>query len=563
MALPLTIPEWREASLDGRGLECLLSLLDREHKTHSNAWIALADQDAICKQWHAVLAAKNNGAPLPLFGVPFAAKDNIDAIGFPTTAACPAFAKGPAETDATVIARLKAAGAILIGKTNLDQFATGLVGTRSPYGAVSNSFDPERVSGGSSSGSAVVVAKGIVPFSLGTDTAGSGRVPAGFNNIIGLKPTRGAISMTGVVPACRTLDCVSIFALTTDDAQQVLAVAEGYDPADAYSRTRPFPALPVEPPPPSSSLTFAVCKDPEWFGNADRKAAYEAVLTTVRAAGVILEPVDFSDLFELASLLYEGPWVAERYAAIRPFIEQHETKLDPTVRTIILKAQNFNAADLFEAQYRRQYLTEKISRKYAGFHAVLVPTAPTFPLLEEVARDPVGQNSLLGTYTNFVNFMDWSALSIPAGTCPKGLPFGITLISTPWQERKLISLAKLICPTTKRRRLGATNALYQESEGKVSRLLEDSVCAKTVSVAVVGAHLRGFPLNKDLISRGATFLEATQTAPYYRLYALAPGNDGVNKPGLQRAGKSITGASIEVEIWRLPEHHFASFFGTA
>ncbi|KAH7324688.1 urea carboxylase [Stachybotrys elegans] len=559
--LPLTIPEWVEANLVGQGLERLLSLLDTERNTKSNAWIALADQDDIRQQWEAVVAAKNNGAPLPLFGVPFAAKDNIDAVGFPTTAACPAFPDGPATADATVIARLKAAGAILIGKTNLDQFATGLVGTRSPHGAVPNSFDPQRVSGGSSSGSAVVVARGTVPFSLGTDTAGSGRVPAGLNNIVGLKPTRGAISTAGVLPACRTLDCVSIFALTISDAHQVLSIAEGYDSADPYSRPRPLPTLLPEPTLPPSSLTFAICKDPEWFGNAERKAAYEAALTSVRAAGVTLEPVDFSDLFELASLLYEGPWVAERYAAIRSFIEKSSAEMDPTVRGIILKAQNFSAADLFEAQYRRQRLTEKISQEYARFHAVLVPTAPTFPLLQDVARDPVGQNSLLGTYTNFVNFMDWSALSIPTDLCPKGLPFGVTLISTAWQESKLIALAKLIRPAIKRR-LGATSALYQESEGKVSRLTDNNPLAQTVPIAVVGAHLRGFPLNKDLISRGAAFLEATKTAPHYRLFALASEGGAVRKPGLQRAGQHLAGESIEVEVWQLPTSEFASFFST-
>ncbi|EHA53693.1 hypothetical protein MGG_15534 [Pyricularia oryzae 70-15] len=419
LRLPLTIPEWRGANAAGGGLERLLLLLDKEHKAQSNAWISLATEDSIRQQWEAAKAAKANGADVPLFGVPFAAKDNIDAIGFPTTAACPAFSNGPVDTDATVISRLKGAGAILIGKTNLDQFATGLVGTRSPYGAVPNTFDPERVSGGSSSGSAVVVARGTVPFSLGTDTAGSGRVPAGLNNIIGLKPTRGAISTTGVLPACRTLDCVSIFALTVDDAQEVLAVAEGHDP--------------------------------------------------VRDSGIALEPVDFSDLFELASLLYEGPWVAERYAAIRSLIEQDPAVLDPTVRSIILKANGFSAADLFDAQYRRQYLVKKIAAVYAKYDAILVPTAPTFPRLQDVAREPVRENSLLGTYTNFVNFMDWSALSIPAGFCTQELPFGITLISNTWQEPKLISLAKTFLSTDKRR-LGATNALYQEPEPSLEHI---------------------------------------------------------------------------------------------
>ncbi|TLD23108.1 hypothetical protein PspLS_07590 [Pyricularia sp. CBS 133598] len=559
LRLPLTIPEWKNANAAGGGLERLLLLLEKEHNAKSNAWISLATEDSVRQQWEAAQAAKANGADVPLFGVPFAAKDNIDAIGFPTTAACPAFSTGPVDVDATVISRLKGAGAILIGKTNLDQFATGLVGTRSPYGAVPNTFDPERVSGGSSSGSAVVVARGTVPFSLGTDTAGSGRVPAGLNNIIGLKPTRGAISTTGVLPACRTLDCVSIFALTVDDAQEVLAVAEGHDPSDSYSRSRP--SLTIEPAV-SKPLTFAICKDPNWFGAADRVLAYDAALTRVRAAGIALEPVDFSDLFELASLLYEGPWVAERYAAIRSLIDQDPAALDPTVRNIILKANGFSAADLFDAQYQRQFLVKKIAAAYAKYDAILVPTAPTFPLLQDVAREPVRENSLLGTYTNFVNFMDWSALSIPAGFCAQELPFGITLISNTWEEPKLISLAKKFLSTNKRR-LGATDALYGEREVETQiPSVESSLSSKTISVAVVGAHLRGFPLNKDLTSRGAVLSQATKTAPRYRLFALAAPEGAIRKPGLRRVGNGETGHSIEVEVWNLPEAQFASFFVT-
>ncbi|KAK7712236.1 hypothetical protein SLS63_012474 [Diaporthe eres] len=561
---PLTISEWKHAGTAGGGLQRLLSLLAKERQARSNAWIALASDDAVRQQWETARQARASGAGVPFFGVPFAAKDNIDAAGFPTTAACPAFSKGPADADATVIARLKRAGAILVGKTNLDQFATGLVGTRSPYGAVPNTFDPERVSGGSSSGSAVVVARGVVPFSLGTDTAGSGRVPAGLNNIVGLKPTRGAISTTGVLPACRSLDCVSIFALTVDDAQQVLAVAEGHDPSDPFSRPRPAPT--GEAATSQSPLTFAICKDPEWFGGDARQAAYEASLERMRHQGIALEPVDFSDLFELAALLYEGPWVAERYAAIRPFIQEHPAELDPTVRSIILKAPGFSAADLFQAQYRRQHLTNKISKEFARFDAVLVPTAPTFPLLEDVAREPVRENSLLGTYTNFVNFLDWSALSIPAGFCAQGLPFGITVISTTWQEPKLVALARMLLQSMGERPLGATSRTYQDCEEAEAQspvtTTGKMLPVKTVSVAVVGAHLRGFPLNKDLTSRGATFAEATKTAPRYRLFSLATAGGAIRKPGLQRVVADRAGRSIEVEVWNVPESQFASFFGT-
>lgn len=558
---PLTLSEWKQANAVGGGLEMLLALREEEEKTMSNAWVAVASEAAVRRQWEAAEAAKAAGADVPLFGIPFAAKDNIDAAGFCTTAACPAFADGPAGADAVVIARLKAAGAILLGKTNLDQFATGLVGTRSPYGAVPNTFDPRRVSGGSSSGSAVLVARGTVPFALGTDTAGSGRVPAGLNNIVGLKPTRGALSTTGVLPACRTLDCVSIFALTVPDAQAVLAVAEGHDASDPYSRPRPHPAAATALSG-SSPRTLAICKDPDWFGGVDRKTAYDDVLTRVRDAGFVLEPVDFTDLFELANLLYEGPWVAERYAAIRSFIEKRPEELDPTVRGIILKAQRFSAADLFEAQYRRRSLTNKIQADFARFDAILVPTAPTFPLLEDVARDPVKQNSLLGTYTNFVNFLDWAALSIPAGFCNEGLPFGITLISTTWQEPRLIALAQML-PSPAKRLLGATGAPYdEEHDREISLPIESRLLSKTVPVAVVGAHLRGFPLNKDLTSRGAVFAECTRTAPRYRLFSLAAPKGAVRKPGLQRVGENQEGHCIEVEVWNLPESQFASFFGT-
>ncbi|KAI1130980.1 hypothetical protein F5Y10DRAFT_234793 [Nemania abortiva] len=455
----LTIPEWRAAQIAGGGLQRLLSLLHSERETNSNVWISLATDEDITRQWENAEAARLQGHAAPLFGVPFAAKDNMDAIGFPTTAACPAFASQCAGSDATVVARLKKAGAILIGKTNMDQFATGLTGTRSPHGAVPNSFDPERVSGGSSSGSAVAVAKGVVPFSLGSDTAGSGRVPAGLNNIVGLKPTRGAISTTGVVPACRTLDCISILALTIDDAETVLTVAEGYDPADAYSRVRPLDAV-------GGMVAFttpklAICKDPQWFGQSHRKAAYDEALLNAQQNGFKLTPEDFNDLFELASLLYEGPWVAERYAALGDFIECHSEEVNPIVRDIILQANKFTAVDLFMAQYRRESLTVGIKRRFAGYDALLVPTSPTFPTLQDVVREPVKENSLLGTYTNFVNFMDWSALSIPAGFSGDGLPFGITLISSAWDEPKLLALGRSLVSATELR-LGATGRIYRQ-----------------------------------------------------------------------------------------------------
>ncbi|PNH46013.1 hypothetical protein VD0004_g2042 [Verticillium dahliae] len=543
---PLTIPEWTTAQRASGGLERLLALRASEESRNSNAWISLATPAQIETQWRHLedFSATAGPASLPLFGVPFAAKDNIDVAGFPTTAACPSFAKGPLEQDSTVVANLKAAGAIVLGKTNLDQFATGLVGTRSPYGAVRNSFDLERVSGGSSSGSAVVVARGIVPFSLGTDTAGSGRVPAGLNNLIGLKPTRGAISTAGVVPACRSLDCVSIFALTTEDAETALAAAEGYDLADSFSRKRPEISA-------ASGRRMAICSDPQWYGQEEQEAAYVRAIAKAESLGWTLVPRDFSQLFELANLLYEGPWVGERYAAIKDFIEAHEEDMDPTVRTIVLKARGFNAADLFAAEYRRQDLTRDIERAFGEFDAILVPTAPTFPTIEDLEREPIKENAILGTYTNFVNFLDWSALSVPAGFRADGLPFGITLISTMWQEPKLMALAREWLSTAPRP-LGATKAEILEP-------VKDVINETTIAVVVVGAHLTGFPLNKDLTCRGAVFDRATKTSSNYQLFSLDTGSP-IKKPGLKRVREG--GSSIEVEVWNLPRSELASFVKT-
>ncbi|KAF4449874.1 putative DUR1,2-urea amidolyase [Fusarium austroafricanum] len=560
MSSPLTISQWKAAQLDGRSLDRLLSLIETEREANSttNAWISLASPEQIKKQWANLLALGPDAASLPLYGVPFAAKDNIDVEGFITTAACPTFNSVPAASDATVIARLKAAGAILIGKTNLDQFATGLVGTRSPYGAVQNSFDPTRVSGGSSSGSAVVVARGTVPFSLGTDTAGSGRVPAGFNNIVGLKPTRGALSTRGVLPACKTLDCVSIFSLTVADAETVLSIAEGYDAQDAYSRLRPDPNISLMHGFGGSSSPskpyLAICASPDWFGRDDHYPAYEKALAKAKALGWTLVPVDFHLLFELARLLYDGPWVAERYEAIRGFIKRAAPgKMDPVVRTIIIRAQSLSAAEVFEGEYLRQELTCQIERQLAQFDGLLVPTSPTFPTLDQLSERPIEENSLLGTYTNFVNFLDWSALSIPAGFRPDGLPFGVTLISTRWHESFLLSWAREWFGEEERLQ-GATCIRAQEP-----RVPNPPAPSNYIPIAVVAAHLTGFPLSYDVESRGGKLSRVTNTAPFYRLYLLNT-TTGPGKPGLGRV--STDGAEIEVEVWSLPKASLASFMLT-
>ncbi|RDW81168.1 putative Allophanate hydrolase [Aspergillus mulundensis] len=555
----VTIPQWLQAQEAASTPTHLLSLLSKIQKTSSNAWISLATPCQLTAEWNRITALKNEGHTLPLYGVPFAVKDNIDAAGFRTTAACPAFAdaKGsePEFTDSTVVARLKAQGAIVLGKTNLDQFATGLVGTRSPYGAVGNSINPEYVSGGSSSGSGAVVGLGLVPFSLGTDTAGSGRVPAGLNNVLGLKPTRGALSTTGVLPACRTLDCVSIFAQTVEDAELVLRVAEGFNSEDAYSRARgdgvgcvPRGIVVGQP-------SLAICKNPEWFGHTEHAAAYDVALKKAQRLGWRLEPVDFSLLFELANFLYEGPWVAERYAAIDEFVSSAPAEaMDPTVRKIIMMAKNFSAADLFKQQYRRQELIRKITSIFSRFDALLVPTSPTFPTIADLAEEPIKENSRLGTYTNFVNFMDWSAIAIPAGWRTDNLPFGITLIAGTWEEPRLLELSRRWLSEAPRR-LGATDVEYHEPATPRCPL----AASDSMKLAVVGAHLSGFPLNKDLVTRGATLAGTTTTSPCYQLYRLQS-QSAVLKPGLKRVATG--GCAIEVEVWDLPRAKFGSFLET-
>jgi urea carboxylase / allophanate hydrolase len=554
---PLTIADWKAAHAAGGGVARLQSVVASEQAANwrTRVWISLATPVQLQEQWDALASTS-----LPLYGIPFAVKDNINAKGFPTTAGCPAFASGVVDQDSTVVAKLKAAGAILIGKTNLDQFATGLVGTRSPYGAVPNSFNPSYVSGGSSSGSAIAVARGVVPFSLGTDTAGSGRVPAGLNNIYGLKPTRGAISAQDVVPACRSLDCVSIFALVAEDAELVLSIAEGFDEKDAYSRTRPTtrPSTGFGASSPAAPK-FAVCKDPQWFGDDQQAAAYEAALVRTSNLGWEVAPVNFEKLFALAQLLYDGPWVAERYAAIRSFIEKSPVEaLDPTVRKIILQAQNFTAADAFAAEYLRQDITREIQLALNQFDGILVPTAPTFPTLAALQAEPVIENSKLGTYTNFVNLLDWCALSIPAGFRADGLPFGITLISSTWRDADLLKLSRQ-WTAGQSRRLGATQQMLSESAESQSKKSQIFSVGKT-EIAVVGAHLRGLSLNSHLVSRGATFSRLTTTSSAYRLYALP--NTEPRKPGLCRALAGEAGSEIEVEVWELPDSEWAGFMKT-
>lgn len=534
-----TIAEWREENRNQpEGVrERLLALRAELAKAADPAWIYIATAEEIDQQLKQFAGATD----LPLFGVPFAVKDNIDVADMPTTAACPPFSYVP-HADAASVAKLRAAGAVVLGKTNLDQFATGLVGTRSPYGVVPNTFDGRYISGGSSSGSASVVARGLVPFSLGTDTAGSGRVPAGFNNIVGLKPTKGRISARGVVPACRSLDCVSVFALTLSDADAVANLMSGFDPEDIYSRRAPVSAryFPNKP-------RLGIPTNTEWFGDTASSAAWHSTLKDFAAMGVELVPVDFAPMFELASLLYGGPWVAERYAAVGDFLESSGEQMNPVVRKIIGQATQFSAADTFHAEYRRAELTRLIHARMAAVDALLVPTAPRLPTIDQVEADPIGVNSQLGTYTNFVNLADCSALALPAQIRSDGLPFGITLIAAAWQDAALVEFGRRWL-NTRQLKLGAT--------ARATPLTQScpEAPAGHVRLAVVGAHLSGMPLNYQLTERHARLVESTFTADHYRLYALA--GTTPPKPGLVRAKD---GSEIVVELWDMPVENFGSF----
>jgi allophanate hydrolase len=492
----------------------------------------------------------------PLAGLTFAIKDNIDLAGIPTTAGCPAFAYTPTES-AHVVQNLIAAGALPLGKTNLDQFATGLVGTRSPHGAPRCVFNPEYISGGSSSGSAVAVAAGLVDFSLGTDTAGSGRVPAAFNQIIGLKPTKGRLSTRGVVPACRSLDCVSIFARDIATTTRVLAAAEGLDPADPFSRPKPNCHLLGDNTSGKTRLGIPRADQLEWFGNTESPALFTAALDRLRALDIEIFEVDFAPFLEAARLLYEGPWTAERYAAVGAFIEQHSATpesaraadLDDTVAQIILGGKNASAADCFRATYRLAELRRAADTVLASVDLLVAPTTGTIYKISEIAADPVRLNSNLGRYNNFMNLLDLCGLTVPAGRYSFGPGFGITFIAPAWHDENLLTLAA--------RYLG-------ETPDPVCHLISDKKSdpspTQSITLAVCGAHLRGQPLHKQLTDLGARFLAATTTSADYRLYALA--NTTPPKPGLARipvSSASETGTTIAVETYALSPEAFGRF----
>jgi allophanate hydrolase len=487
-------------------------------------WISTFNRDQVLAQLE---AADQAG---PLFGVPFAVKDNIDVAGLPTTAACPDFSYLPVR-HAPVVERLVQAGAIVIGKTNLDQFATGLVGTRSSYGACSSVFDSRYVSGGSSSGSAVAVAKGQVAFSLGTDTAGSGRIPAAFNGLVGLKPTRGVLSTRGVVPACRSLDCVSLFTRDVADAELLFELCAAHDDLDAYSRQREAVTSLGDAP-----LRVGVprAEDLEFFGDQASAELFLAAVARVEAWGAEVVHFEMSAFREAAALLYAGPWVAERFTTVRALWERNPEAIHPVVLRICEAARNFSAEAAFRAQYRLGELRLRARAAVAGCDVLLLPTAPTHYTLDDLNQNPIELNSRLGTYTNFVNLLDLSALAVPAGFKPSGLPFGVTFMAEAFHDRRLTALG--------RRFVGEPEAEPRAAHG-------------CVWLAVAGAHLSGQPLNHELVSRGARRIKVTKTAPEYRLYAL----DTVPaKPGLVHVpGESAH--AIEVEVWELTEQAFGDF----
>ena len=503
-------------------------------------WISRFADDEVLARARALDALScEERACLPLFGMPFAIKDNIDVAGLPTSAGCPAYAYAPRES-AAVVARLIAAGAVPFGKTNLDQFATGLVGTRSPHGAPRSVFNADYVSGGSSSGSAVAVAGGLVSFALGTDTAGSGRVPAAFNNIVGLKPSRGLLSTRGVVPACRSLDCVSIFALNAGDAAEIFDAAAVFDVADSYARAR----MPETPPVPGAGFVFAVPRaaDMKFFGDDEAARLFGEAIERLEAMGGQARRIDFSLFAEAAALLYEGPFVAERMAAVGTFIEMHAASVDPTVRSIVMGGKARSAVETFEALYRLEALQRRAATLFADIDVLAVPTAPTIYRVDEVAADPVKLNARLGTYTNFMNLLDMAGIAVPAGIDARGLPFGITLCAPSFSEARLVALA-------------STFAAAQGLAPGAPWLKGSAVDEGFIELAVCGAHMSGLPLNHELTSRGAMFVERTCSAPCYRFHALAGGPPF--RPGMVRVVEG--GASIELEVWRLPRAAFGGF----
>jgi allophanate hydrolase len=507
-------------------------------------WIHRVPAGELSARARELESAKALGADLPLYGIPFAVKDNIDVAGMPTTAACPAFSHLPSRS-AKVVERLLGAGALCLGKTNLDQFATGLVGTRTPYGIPSNPYGSRYIPGGSSSGSAVAVALGVVSFALGTDTAGSGRVPAAFNNIVGLKPSRGLIGTTGVVPACRSLDCVSIFANTAGDAGTVFSIAKHLDSEDPYARGEgDIPVARTHGT--QRGIRFGVPKpgDLEFHGDQAYAGLFAAAVERLEQLGGEKIEVDLSPFQDVSALLYEGPWVAERLEAAGNLLATGPENLNAVVRKILEGAKSFDATDVYRALARLSLLRRTTEPVWKDIDFLVVPTAPTIYTVEQVDAEPMRLNSNLGRYTNFVNLLDLCGVAVPAGFRPDGLPFGITLLGPAGTDRKLLAHAATFHAG------GTPNAV------PTAAAYDDACESQTACVAVVGAHLMRGALNHQLTERGASLVATTRTAPRYRLFAL-PGTVPP-KPGMVRA-QGREGFAIEVEVWRMSHAAYGSF----
>ena len=527
-----TITEYQAAYAQGRTLEELMR----------GVWEAIRDEPDegifISKTpWETVKRRidENEGKDLPLYGIPYAAKDNIDVAGLPTTAACPDFSYNPSES-ATVVRLLDEAGAICFGKTNLDQFATGLVGIRTPYPAPKNPFDEAYLPGGSSSGSAVAVAKGLVAFSLGTDTAGSGRVPAAFNELIGLKPTLGHISTRGVVDACKTLDCVSVFAQNCADADAVLKIVGKHDLDEAWSRKPPTKWKRILP-----KFRFGVprAEELEFFGWEEAAGLFAEAVETFEELGGEAVEIRLEPFLAAAKLLYEGPWVTERYVGIRNFLEAKPDSVFPVTRAIIEGGRHPLASDFFDARYKLAECKRLADIEMAKADFILAPTTPRNFTVKEVEAEPVKLNSALGSYTNFMNLLDYSALALPAGRYQRKLPWGVTIFADAWMDRALLELG-----------------------GKYERALSRNVPAVSadgfdeIHVVVCGAHLEGMPLNWQLTDRGGRLVSDGKTLPCYRMYLVPAGVGLPERPALVRVDD---GVAIETETWALSTEAFGDF----
>lgn len=543
--LPFTLPALREAYANGvRPVDVIDEIFLRLAAINDpNIFIHLCTQDSLRED---ALALGDYDPNMPLWGIPFAVKDNIDVGGIETTAACPAYAYTPKD-DAFVVSQLRAAGALMIGKTNLDQFATGLVGVRTPYGAPLNAVDPQIVPGGSSGGSGVIVGHGVATFSLGTDTAGSGRVPAALNNIVGLKPTLGALSASGVVPACRSIETVSIFALTVDDAYAAFEVACGFDPEDAYSKNIPVKPLNA----PSKPLQIGVPNEASivFLGDDVQKAAFERDVARLEAGGARIEHIDFEPLFDIARMLYEGAWVAERHTVIADLLASTPDAIHPVTRQIITHAESMSADDAFKGFYRLAELKRAAEPMLEGLDMLCVPTIPTFQTVADLEADPITPNSNLGTYTNFVNLLDMCGIAVPTAPRADGRPASVTLLAASGKDHSVAAVARsfeIDCA----RSMGATQHPIPTPHAL------SPAPSEHIELAVCGAHMSGLPLNWQLTDLGATFVRTAQTAPQYQFYALAGGPPA--RPGLVRS-LSTAAASIAVEVWSVPKASFGTF----